>query len=138
MSKQSGFTLIELMIVVAIIAILAAVALPAYRDYVTRAQVSEGFSLATSAKVAIATYYGEYSAYPNNNASAGMALPASIKGKYVSAVVVDNTGSITITYGGGSNAAINGQSMTMQATNNGGALNWTCSGLPRKYLPSNC
>lgn len=138
MAKQSGFTLIELMIVVAIIAILAAVALPAYRDYVTRAQVAEGYSLATGAKVAIATYYGEYGQFPNTNPSAGMAQPTSYSGKYVASVTVDDTGAIKIVYGGGSNSVINGQTMTMQAANNGGSLSWTCSGLPRKYLPSNC
>lgn len=138
MSRQAGFTLIELMIVVAIIAILAAVAMPAYRDYVTRAQVAEGYSLATEAKVAIANYYAAYGAYPTTNADAGMAQSSSIKGNYVASVSVDSTGSITILYGGRSNALINGQSMTLQATNNSGSLNWTCGGLPRKFLPSNC
>lgn len=138
MSRQSGFTLIELMIVVAIIAVLAAVALPAYRDYVTRAQVAEGYSLATGAKTAIAEYYASYAAYPANNVDAGMAPSGSIRGKYVQSVAVDGTGAITIIYGGNSNAVIVGQSMTMQAANTAGAINWRCSGLPRKYLPSNC
>lgn len=126
------------MIVIAIIAIVAAVALPAYRDYATRAQVAEGYSLATEAKVAIANYYASYGVYPNTSHDAGIALPTSIKGSYVSSVSVDNTGTIKVIYGGKSNAQIVGQSMTMQATSNGGSLYWTCGGLPRKFLPSNC
>lgn len=138
MNRQKGFTLIELMIVVAIVALLAAIALPAYQDYVARAQVSEGMSLATSAKQAIATYYGEKGSFPPDNSSAGMADPASITGKYVRSVTVDNTGLISVVFSGSANARISGQTLTMQVTDRSGSLSWQCSGLSGKYLPSSC
>src|SRR5690606_18523793 len=99
MKKQSGFTLIELMIVVAIIAILAAIALPAYQDYVARSQVSEANSLASGAKTAVAEEYantGDFSGI--NNASAGLAASGSITGDYVTGVAVED-GVITASMG---------------------------------------
>src|SRR5690554_4114809 len=101
---QRGFTLIELMIVVAIVAILAAIALPAYRDYVARAQISEGLSLSTGAKLAIATHYGATGNFPPDNPSAGLALPASITGRYVRSVTVDNSGHISVVFSSSANA----------------------------------
>src|SRR6201991_436803 len=83
---QKGFTLIELMIVVAIIAILAAIAIPAYQDYTIRSQVSEGLSLADGAKTAVAEYYTNKGTYPGTNGSAGLAAAASIGGNYVAQV----------------------------------------------------
>ncbi len=82
-SIQKGFTLIELMIVVAIIAILAAIAIPAYQDYLVRTQVSEGAVLTDGAKTAISEFYSNTGNFPKTNKSAGLALPASISGKYV-------------------------------------------------------
>ena len=70
--EQQGFTLIELMIVVAIIGVLAAIAIPAYQDYTIRAQVSEGLTLASGAKVAVEDYYAQHGDWPNNNAAAGV------------------------------------------------------------------
>ncbi|EMS3157076.1 pilin, partial [Neisseria gonorrhoeae] len=88
---QKGFTLIELMIVIAIVGILAAVALPAYQDYTARAQVSEAILLAEGQKSAVTEYYLNHGIWPENNASAGVASPASnIKGKYVQKVEVNN------------------------------------------------
>lgn len=137
-SKAAGFTLIELMIVVAIIAILAAIAIPAYQDYVARAQVSEGFSLATGAKSAITVYYGDRGIYPNDNAAAGMAEPASISGKYVSSVTVDNMGGISVLFSGSSSAKISGQTLALHATDSNGSLTWQCGGLEEKYMPASC
>ncbi|MDR1662653.1 MAG: prepilin-type N-terminal cleavage/methylation domain-containing protein, partial [Azoarcus sp.] len=77
---QQGFTLIELMIVVAIIGILAAIALPAYQDYTARAQMSEGFSLAGGQKLAVSEYHSNYGHYPTDNSVAGVAQAASITG----------------------------------------------------------
>ncbi|EPI7177220.1 pilin, partial [Neisseria gonorrhoeae] len=85
---QKGFTLIELMIVIAIVGILAAVALPAYQDYTARAQVSEAILLAEGQKSAVTEYYLNHGEWPENNTSAGVASPGEIKGKYVQKVEV--------------------------------------------------
>ncbi|HGK0232401.1 TPA: pilin, partial [Neisseria gonorrhoeae] len=86
---QKGFTLIELMIVIAIVGILAAVALPAYQDYTARAQVSEAILLAEGQKSAVTEYYLNHGEWPENNTSAGVASsPTDIKGKYVKSVTV--------------------------------------------------
>ncbi|ENW4229393.1 prepilin-type N-terminal cleavage/methylation domain-containing protein, partial [Neisseria gonorrhoeae] len=87
---QKGFTLIELMIVIAIVGILAAVALPAYQDYTARAQVSEAILLAEGQKSAVTEYYLNHGIWPANNGNAGVASPADIKGKYVESVTVAN------------------------------------------------
>src|SRR5210317_1747821 len=86
MKKQQGFTLIELMIVVAIIGILAAIAIPAYQDYTIRAQVSEGLNLSSGAKAAVTEYYMDRGSYPTDNVLAGLSTAASIDGKYVVSV----------------------------------------------------
>ena len=105
-SIQQGFTLIELMIVVAIIGILAAIAIPAYQDYTIRSQVTEGLNLAGAAKAAIAESYAQTGTWPANNTSAGLDAAANITGKYVTSVGV-NAGVITITYGKQANNNIN-------------------------------
>ncbi|EOF9003837.1 pilin, partial [Neisseria gonorrhoeae] len=87
---QKGFTLIELMIVIAIVGILAAVALPAYQDYTARAQVSEAILLAEGQKSAVTEYYLNNGKWPANNGDAGVASSSSIKGKYVKEVEVKN------------------------------------------------
>ena len=144
-SMQKGFTLIELMIVVAIIAILAAIAIPAYQDYLIRAQVSEGAVLSDGAKTAVAEFYSNHGHYPLNNQSAGLPTNAvSINGKYVSQVQVA-TGVITATFSGPQvNSKIAGTTFVLSPTDNGGSMNWTCNStttvatVPAKYLPSSC
>ena len=98
--RQKGFTLIELMVVVAIIAVLSAIALPAYQDYVVRAQVAEGISLSNGARMAIAVYYGDNGEFPADNVAAGLAPPGSIVGNYTEPVTIDGAGNISVLFGG--------------------------------------
>ena len=140
--QMQGFTLIELMIVVAIIAILAAIALPAYQDYLIRSQVSEGAVLADGAKTAVAEYYSNRGVAPNDNASAGLALPGSIDGKFVKSVTVA-TGRITALYSSASpqraNQKINTGQLVFSPVFTGGSTVWTCSSaISTKYLPVIC
>src|SRR3982751_3131125 len=109
---QKGFTLIELMIVVAIIGILAAIAIPAYQDYTIRAQVTEGLNLAGAVKAGVAGSYANTGAWPADNTAAGGDNLTPPSGKYVTGVVVAN-GVITITYGDQANANILNSTLTL-------------------------
>jgi type IV pilus assembly protein PilA len=140
-SMQKGFTLIELMIVVAIIAILAAIAIPAYQDYLVRTQVSEGATLADGAKTAVSEFYSNTGNFPTNNTSAGLSLDASIAGKYVSQVDVSTTkGQIQSKFGNSANSNITGKFFILSAVANAGSIAWTCtkSTVNPKYLPTSC
>jgi type IV pilus assembly protein PilA len=142
-NMQKGFTLIELMIVVAIIAILAAIAIPAYQDYLVRSQVSEGAVLSDGAKTAVAEFYSNKGTFPSTNESAGLAPAGSITGKYVTQVSVEETpGIIEATYGNQANTAINGEILQFSAIAHGGSIEWTCkpkaTTFKAKYLPTSC
>ncbi|MGG5190038.1 pilin [Neisseria meningitidis] len=123
---QKGFTLIELMIVIAIVGILAAVALPAYQDYTARAQVSEAILLAEGQKSAVTEYYLNHGIWPANNSSAGVATSANIKGKYVQSVEVKN-GVVTATMlSTGVNKEIQGKKLSLWAKRQDGSVKWFC------------
>ena len=134
---QKGFTLIELMIVVAIIGILAAIALPAYQDYTKRTHVSEGLTLAGGAKSAVAEYYSSEGTWPADNATAGLADATDITGNAVTQVEVAASGLITITY----NAKVeDNTTIEVQGTASDGGVAWSCTGgdVNSRYRPSRC
>lgn len=133
--NQKGFTLIELMIVVAIIGILAAVAIPAYQDYTIRARVTEGLNLASSAKLAVSETAISNNALPATQAETGYTSPAATPN--VSGITIGANGIITITY----TAAAGGGTIIMTPTlTANGDVTWDCTGgtLLDKYRPASC
>ncbi|ENW1911268.1 pilin [Neisseria gonorrhoeae] len=156
---QKGFTLIELMIVIAIVGILAAVALPAYQDYTARAQVSEAILLAEGQKSAVTEYYLNNGKWPENNGAAGVASPASdIKGKYVQSVTVANGVVTAQMKSDGVNKEIKNKKLSLWAKRENGSVKWFCgqpvqradagaandvakddtNAIETKHLPSTC
>ncbi|WLQ14627.1 pilin [Hahella aquimaris] len=139
-SMQKGFTLIELMIVVAIIGILAAVAIPAYQDYTVRTKVSEGLSLAAGAKTTVAETRLALGRFPGaDNASYGLSPATSITGNNVRSVSIGASGAVVITYNSQDNA-IAGASLVLEPTVTGGGITWDCTrgNVQDKYRPANC
>ncbi len=138
--EQQGFTLIELMIVVAIIGILASIAMSAYQNYLIRTQIAEGLTLSAPVKVAVAEYHNQTGAYPANNTDASLGPPSTYTGSYVDSISV--TGAvISIQYGNKANALINGETVTITAQSNPGSMDWDCASggvISETYLPSSC
>ena len=140
--SNKGFTLIELMIVVAILAILMAIAIPAYQDYTIRAQVSEGMNLTGGARTAVAEYWTDRGTWPANNDEAGLDTNTNITGNYVTQVTV-GAGQITATFGNNANAAITGDVLVLSPTSSGGSVEWSCGSsagtdIENRYLPARC
>ena len=134
------------MIVVAIIGILAAVAIPQYQNYVARAQVSEGLSLASGAKVAVAEYFNTNGTFPADNSTAGLTEPTDFKGNWVESVTVSVVGGnalITALFSvTDAHSKIQGGEMTLTAVDHGGSIGFACSSSGTTdistYLPSSC
>ena len=139
-SMQKGFTLIELMIVVAIIAILAAIAIPAYQDYLIRTQASEGVTMMDGAKVGVTEFFANTGRLPVANSSAGLAGATSISGKYVLSVDAAG-GKIVSTFNSTeANKAIQGKTIELSPATVNGIVIWTChpGTTPLKYVPTTC
>ena len=146
---QQGFTLIELMIVVAIIGILAAIAIPAYQDYTIRAQVSEGLNLSAGAKAAVSEYLMDRGVYPTTNAMAGLSANTDITGKYVGSVTVAANGVVTVAFAPNTDAhatlatgllLLTPDPAAAVAGNVLGSVGWACTGngILDKHLPAAC
>jgi len=139
MKKEQGFTLIELMIVVAIIGILAAVALPAYQNYTNRAKVTEALSIAAAAKLAVAETFTATGALPTTNAAAGLPTNTDMSGTDVEKVDVGAAGLITVTFRASTNAVLSGTELRLTPTTSAGSISWSCSSsILSAALPSNC
>jgi len=137
---QHGFTLIELMIVVAIIGILVSVALPAFQSYTIRAQISEGLNLSGPLTIAVAEFHNQSGAFPIDNADAALEAAGGYSGNYVDSISV-NGAIISILYGNNANAKISGQTVTLTAMGTRGSVSWTCAsggGISESYIPPSC
>ena len=151
MRGHRGFTLIELMIVVAVIGILAVIAIPAYQTYIIRAQLSEGLSLLGPARIGISEFYAQHGSFPPDNGAINLPAPSAISGNYVSSLAVSNPNGgalITVTYGGKASSTLQGKTLYLSGRAGANSILWTCTNspggatpataVPTPYLPASC
>jgi type IV pilus assembly protein PilA len=127
-------------ILVFVLGILAAIAIPAYQDYTIRAQVSEGLNLSGYPKAAVTEYFGDVGEYPENNQAAGLAPASELSGKYVASIAIID-GDVLITYGGQANQVLDGKTLVMHPALQGdGVIDWSCrsESIAPKHLPAAC
>ena len=146
--NTKGFTLIELMIAIAIIGILLSLAIPAYQDYTVRAKISEAINVASSLKVMISEYYITMAKFPESAEQAG--IDTGFSTQYISGLSYhkddgENHARVKLTFSENTGAEVANKAIVMTATQNAGTLRWTCSNdkeddapIDEKYLPSNC
>ncbi len=135
--RSSGFTIIELMIVLTVIGVLVAVAIPAYNAYVTRAKVSEGLQVFAPARQSIAELHLMQGSFPQSNAEAGLAEPAAYRGRYVGGLAVGPAGVVTIAFA--DPALAGGRLIFTPMAQAGGGVKWTCStDIPHGLVPAEC
>ncbi len=140
LARKGGTSIIAyFLILIPLIGILAAIAIPAYQDYTIRAQVSEGLSLSQGAKSAVVEYVQNNPDWPVDNAAVGLPDAAEINGNYVQSVAVEQ-GDIVITYGGQANSLIQSSELVLTANAIDGVLEWGCysDDIERKWLPAAC
>jgi prepilin-type N-terminal cleavage/methylation domain-containing protein len=136
MRKARGFTIIELMIVVTIIGILAAIAIPTYQVYTARAKVAEGIQLAKPVQLAVQTFYSEGGLLPADNASANVAPPAELKGSFVRSIEVIADGVVVVTFG---DPALLDRVIRLTPAPTATTMNWACTTtLPDSLRPREC